>query len=101
MTLVSLLHSTGDIALLNCTAIVNTSNESLNDKNPVSDSVHQLAGPELREELLKLKGRDEEEEGEEAGVQSESDSSVMLEAENVTEIKTTTEHECVFADGFI
>uniref|UniRef100_A0A8C9XZS9 Ganglioside induced differentiation associated protein 2 n=1 Tax=Sander lucioperca TaxID=283035 RepID=A0A8C9XZS9_SANLU len=46
----------GDIALLNCTAILNTSNESLNDKNPVSDSVHQLAGPELRDELLKLKG---------------------------------------------
>ncbi|KAG7502138.1 hypothetical protein JOB18_014505 [Solea senegalensis] len=47
---------TGDIALLNSTAIVNTSNESLNDKNPVSDSIHQLAGPELRDELLKLKG---------------------------------------------
>uniref|UniRef100_A0A665X5I0 Macro domain-containing protein n=1 Tax=Echeneis naucrates TaxID=173247 RepID=A0A665X5I0_ECHNA len=47
---------TGDIALLNCTAIVNTSNESLNDKNTVSDSIHQLAGPELRDELLKLKG---------------------------------------------
>uniref|UniRef100_A0A8D3D8H9 Ganglioside induced differentiation associated protein 2 n=1 Tax=Scophthalmus maximus TaxID=52904 RepID=A0A8D3D8H9_SCOMX len=47
---------TGDIALLNCTAIVNTSNESLSDKNPVSDGVHQLAGPELRDELLKLKG---------------------------------------------
>ncbi|XP_028992630.1 ganglioside-induced differentiation-associated protein 2 isoform X2 [Betta splendens] len=50
-----ILH-TGDVALLNCTAIVNTSNESLNDKNPVSDSIHRLAGPELREELLKLKG---------------------------------------------
>ncbi|XP_069011170.1 ganglioside-induced differentiation-associated protein 2 [Embiotoca jacksoni] len=47
---------TGDVALLNCTAIVNTSNESLNDKNPVSDSIHQLAGPELRDELLKFKG---------------------------------------------
>lgn len=47
---------TGDVALLNCTAIVNTSNESLTDKNPVSDSIHQLAGPELRDELLKLKG---------------------------------------------
>uniref|UniRef100_A0A8C4GNJ5 Ganglioside induced differentiation associated protein 2 n=1 Tax=Dicentrarchus labrax TaxID=13489 RepID=A0A8C4GNJ5_DICLA len=46
----------GDVALLNCTSIVNTSNESLNDKNPVSDSIHQLAGPELRDELLKLKG---------------------------------------------
>lgn len=50
-------NSTGDVALLNCTSIVNTSNESLNDKNPVSDSIHQLAGPELRDELLKLKGR--------------------------------------------
>ncbi|XP_041857726.1 ganglioside-induced differentiation-associated protein 2 isoform X2 [Melanotaenia boesemani] len=47
---------TGDVALLNCTAVVNTSNESLNDKNPVSDSIHQLAGPELRDDLLKLKG---------------------------------------------
>lgn len=47
---------TGDVALLNCTAIVNTSNESLNDKNPVSENIHQLAGPELKEELLKLKG---------------------------------------------
>lgn len=46
----------GDVALLNCTSIVNTSNESLIDKNPVSDSIHQLAGPELRDELLKLKG---------------------------------------------
>lgn len=50
-----ILH-VGDVALLNCTAIVNTSNESLNDKNPVSDSIHRLAGPELREELFKLKG---------------------------------------------
>lgn len=53
-------YSRGDIALLNCTAIVNTSNESLSDKNPVSDSVHQQAGPELRDELLKLKGTGEE-----------------------------------------
>lgn len=57
LTLISFHNSTGDIALLNCTAIVNTSNESLNDKNPVSDSINQLAGPELRDELLKLKGR--------------------------------------------
>ncbi|KAM6978987.1 ganglioside-induced differentiation-associated protein 2 [Tautogolabrus adspersus] len=47
---------TGDVALLNCTSIVNTSNEMLNDKNPVSDSIHQHAGPELREELLRFKG---------------------------------------------
>ncbi|XP_011364755.1 ganglioside-induced differentiation-associated protein 2 isoform X1 [Pteropus vampyrus] len=46
----------GDVALLNCTAIVNTSNESLTDKNPVSESVFMLAGPDLKEDLQKLKG---------------------------------------------
>ncbi|XP_064413503.1 ganglioside-induced differentiation-associated protein 2 isoform X2 [Latimeria chalumnae] len=46
----------GDVAILNCTAIVNTSNEMLTDKNPVSDSIFMYAGPELREELMKLKG---------------------------------------------
>ncbi|KAK7153955.1 hypothetical protein R3I94_007346 [Phoxinus phoxinus] len=46
----------GDVAFLNCTAIVNTSNETLTDKNPVSDSIHRYAGHELRDELLKLKG---------------------------------------------
>uniref|UniRef100_A0A3P8ZJQ9 Macro domain-containing protein n=1 Tax=Esox lucius TaxID=8010 RepID=A0A3P8ZJQ9_ESOLU len=46
----------GDVALLNCTAIVNTSNETLTDKNPISESIHKHAGPELRDELLKLKG---------------------------------------------
>lgn len=50
-------YSNGDVAFLNCTAIVNTSNETLTDKNPVSDSIHRYAGPELRDELLKLKGR--------------------------------------------
>ncbi|KAJ3592339.1 hypothetical protein NHX12_007466 [Muraenolepis orangiensis] len=43
-------------ALLNCTAVVNTSNESLSDKNPVSESILHHAGPELRDELLKVKG---------------------------------------------
>lgn len=46
----------GDVALLNCTAIVNTSNENLTDKNPVSESIFMLAGPDLKEELQKLKG---------------------------------------------
>uniref|UniRef100_A0A672HK79 Macro domain-containing protein n=1 Tax=Salarias fasciatus TaxID=181472 RepID=A0A672HK79_SALFA len=45
----------GSVALLNCTAIVNPSNETLSDKNPVSDGIHQLAGPELRDELLKVR----------------------------------------------
>ncbi|XP_036401587.1 ganglioside-induced differentiation-associated protein 2-like [Megalops cyprinoides] len=47
---------TGDVGLLNCTAIVNTSNEVLSERNPVSDNIHRLAGPKLREELLKLTG---------------------------------------------
>lgn len=46
----------GDVALLNCTAIVNTSNESLTDKNPVSESIFMLAGPDLKEDLQKLQG---------------------------------------------
>ncbi|XP_067320444.1 ganglioside-induced differentiation-associated protein 2 isoform X1 [Anolis sagrei] len=46
----------GDVALLNCTAIVNTSNEALTDKNPVSESIYMHAGPDLRAELQKLKG---------------------------------------------
>ncbi|PKU32458.1 ganglioside-induced differentiation-associated protein 2 [Limosa lapponica baueri] len=46
----------GDVALLNCTAIVNTSNESLTDKNPVSESIFMHAGPDLKDELQKLKG---------------------------------------------
>lgn len=46
----------GDVALLNCTAVVNTSNETLTDKNPVSDSIFGYAGPELQEEMRKLKG---------------------------------------------
>ncbi|KAJ7404520.1 Ganglioside-induced differentiation-associated protein 2 [Willisornis vidua] len=46
----------GDVALLNCTAIVNTSNETLTDKNPVSESIFMHAGPDLKDELQKLKG---------------------------------------------
>ncbi|XP_075053582.1 ganglioside-induced differentiation-associated protein 2 [Mixophyes fleayi] len=46
----------GDVALLNCTAVVNTSNETLTDKNPVSDSIYRYAGPELQEDVQKLKG---------------------------------------------
>ncbi|XP_069801251.1 ganglioside-induced differentiation-associated protein 2 [Dendropsophus ebraccatus] len=46
----------GDVSLLNCTAVVNTSNETLSDKNPVSDSIYRYAGSELQEEMQKLKG---------------------------------------------
>ncbi|XP_063069819.1 ganglioside-induced differentiation-associated protein 2 isoform X2 [Engraulis encrasicolus] len=51
-----ILLFTGDVSLLNCTAIVNTTNETLTDKNPISDSIHIHAGPDLRDELMKLKG---------------------------------------------
>lgn len=33
--------------LLTCTAIVNTSNEHLTDKTPVSDSIFTLRGPDF------------------------------------------------------
>lgn len=46
----------GDVVLLRCTAIVNTTNEALFDKNLISESIHLHAGPELRDELQKLKG---------------------------------------------
>lgn len=55
--IIPLFYSNGDLALLNCTAIINTSNEMLTDKNPVSNSIHRYAGPELKDELIKLKGR--------------------------------------------
>ena len=31
--------------------IVNSTNEALNDKNPVSERIHKVAGPLLREEV--------------------------------------------------
>lgn len=41
---------TGDIAMLQVEAVVNPTNESLSDKNPVSLRLYEVAGPELREE---------------------------------------------------
>ena len=52
----SLLHvlsfsfRTGDIAMLQVEAVVNPTNESLSDKNPISLRLYEVAGPELREE---------------------------------------------------
>ena len=40
----------GDITNLKVTAIVNPTNESLMDKNAVSEKIFEVAGPELREE---------------------------------------------------
>ncbi|XP_065907079.1 protein GDAP2 homolog [Dysidea avara] len=40
----------GDIAQLRVTSIVNPTNESLSDKNAVSERIFEVAGPELRDE---------------------------------------------------
>lgn len=40
----------GDIAMLQVEAVVNPTNESLSDKNPVSLRLYEVAGPELRDE---------------------------------------------------
>lgn len=44
-----------DVALLNYIAIVNTSSESLTDKNPVSENIFMVAKPNLKEDLQKFK----------------------------------------------
>eukprot|EP01136_Pigoraptor_vietnamica_P037897 Opistho-1_new@106489 len=46
----------GNIASLDVDAVVNSSNEALNERNPLSESLHQAAGPELRQECWKLDG---------------------------------------------
>jgi len=40
----------GDIANLSVEVVVNPTNESLSDKNPVSSRLMEAAGPDLKEE---------------------------------------------------
>lgn len=40
----------GDIANLSVEVVVNPTNESLSDKNPVSSRLMEVAGPDLKEE---------------------------------------------------
>lgn len=42
---------TGDICCLNAHAIVNSTNEALNDHNPVSERILAFAGPQLQNEI--------------------------------------------------
>ncbi|XP_047128491.1 protein GDAP2 homolog isoform X1 [Hydra vulgaris] len=42
----------GDITKLNCDIIVNSTNESLNDKNPISERIFKVAGPLLQQEIM-------------------------------------------------
>ncbi|KAJ8968103.1 hypothetical protein NQ314_002457, partial [Rhamnusium bicolor] len=44
-------NTSGDISSLQVDAIVNSTNESMNDSNPVSDRIFQRAGSELKEEI--------------------------------------------------
>ena len=44
----------GDVTQLNVEAIVNSTNESLNDRNLVSERILAKAGPRLRKELRTL-----------------------------------------------
>ena len=41
---------TGDITTLTIEAIVNPTNETLSDKNPISNRIFEVAGPELKDE---------------------------------------------------
>ncbi|XP_076253829.1 protein GDAP2 homolog isoform X2 [Rhynchophorus ferrugineus] len=41
----------GDISTLQVDAVVNSTNESMNDVNPISESIFRRAGPDLREEI--------------------------------------------------
>ncbi|KAL3279993.1 hypothetical protein HHI36_017499 [Cryptolaemus montrouzieri] len=41
----------GDISALQVDAIVNSTNESMTDSNPISDRIFQRAGSELKEEI--------------------------------------------------
>ena len=46
-----LLIRVGDITKLSLEAIIHPTNESLTDKNPISNCILEGAGPELRDEL--------------------------------------------------
>lgn len=48
----------GDISSLQVDAIVNSTNESMTDSNPVSDRIFQRAGSDLKEEInLDIRGK--------------------------------------------
>jgi O-acetyl-ADP-ribose deacetylase (regulator of RNase III) len=50
-SLVNFVCRTGDISRLSVDAIVNSTNESLTERNPVSDRICARAGPALKEEI--------------------------------------------------
>lgn len=48
----------GDISTLQVDAVVNSTNESMSDSNPVSDRIFQRAGSDLKEEInLDIRGK--------------------------------------------
>jgi O-acetyl-ADP-ribose deacetylase (regulator of RNase III) len=44
-------YRAGDISLLSVDAIVHSTNESMSERNPISDRICARAGPALREEI--------------------------------------------------
>jgi O-acetyl-ADP-ribose deacetylase (regulator of RNase III) len=52
------VYRTGDISRLSVDAIVNSTNESLTERNPVSDRICARAGPAFKEEIQQeVKGK--------------------------------------------
>lgn len=48
----------GDVSSLQVDAIVNSTNESMNESNSISDRIFQRAGSELKEEIaLDIRGK--------------------------------------------
>ncbi|XP_072036889.1 protein GDAP2 homolog isoform X2 [Amphiura filiformis] len=47
----------GDITTLDCVGMVHPTNESLNEPSPLTEKIHKLAGPDLRQEVkTKVRG---------------------------------------------
>jgi len=56
LTLVILCIRSGDITKINTDAIVNSTNESLNEKNGISERMIESGGEELVKEIFSLEG---------------------------------------------
>ncbi|XP_013421898.1 protein GDAP2 homolog isoform X2 [Lingula anatina] len=46
----------GDVTRLGVTAMAHPTNEAMNDRNPLSDLMYEIGGPELRQEVKHLRG---------------------------------------------
>ena len=54
----AVFYRMGDISLLSVDAIVNSTNEAMTERNPISDRICARAGPGLKEEIRQgIKGK--------------------------------------------